>query len=319
VNALISVLIVCVVCSFWVIVFSRAFLKSISGSRENEHKRGERLVTGTVISSENKGSGRLQRLTIVIEFPNFSNADVQETFSFRDLKPEEMRYEKGRSVQLVIDESIKKGPVIRLASTKKRKSNRVALFFFVLSAGSLYGSYLIYKFIEKQLGGDWNNIDQLATQEVLPIVAGSFIFSLVMMKFVFRAVKLSPGQKGIKTAQKLKLHGARATATITKVEETGTRINNDPMIRFHYEFKDHFGETHTGVDRMVVGIMDIGGIKNEKEREVLYLKDEPSSSRLMEAMKGNALAGCSKFIFLFIIMIYSIIILSIFFASIPVT
>lgn len=317
-NSIISLIIIAIICGFWIVVFGRALYKSVAGRKNVDDRHTGRIVTGKIISSDVKGSGSIARTNITVEFPNFSNSHVQETFIFKDTKPHENRYEEGKTVQLILDENQKKGPSVKLADGKVKGSNLFSFILFLLFAGSIYGIYVLYQLVDKKIGGDWDNLQQLNVLDGLAITAGSFLFSLLIMQVVFRAVKLSTGKKGKNKDNELKMYGVRTTATVLKVEETNTRINNNPVIRFHYEYEDQFGNSHNGKDQMVVGMIQLSNIANVTETEVLYSKDDPTESRMMDAMKKTMLQGCTKIIFLFITLIFTVILLSMFVSSLLV-
>lgn len=314
-NSIISVVFVAIICGFWIIVFARALYKSAVGRKNTDNRHAGRIVTGRIISADVKGSGSMARTSITVEFPNFSNSDVQETFMFKDTKPHENRYEEGKTTQLVLEEDPKKGPSVRLAESKIKGSNTLSFIFFLLLAGSIYGTYALYQLVNKEIGGNWSNLDHLDVMPGLSITGAAFIFSIVLMQLVFRAVRRGIGKKSKNKDAELKLYGIKTKAKILKVEETGTKINDNPVIRFHYEYEDQFGNSYKGKDQKVVGLIQLANINEVTEKDVLYLKDTPSESRMMDSMKKTMVQGCLKLTSLFMALLFTIILMSMFVTS----
>ncbi|MBD3636291.1 MAG: hypothetical protein HUJ25_03030 [Crocinitomicaceae bacterium] len=313
-NEIISLIIVAALCIFWIFLFGRAFYRSVANRKEADPHSG-RIVTGKIISSTSKGAGPLKTMSIVVEFPNFSNAKVRETFNFKDTKPSQNRYEEGNSVQLVLREDDKNGPSVELSGAQKRGSNLASFIFFVFTAGAIYGTYVLYELVDQQIDGNWNNIDQLQIQEGLALTGGIFILTLLFMRFIFKRFGLFPSKESIKSNKELKLYGLSATAKVTNVQETGMKINNNPVIEFHYEFEDQFGTSHKGKDRMVMGMIELANIGDIEQKDVIYLKDDPGNSRISDAMQKGMMTGCMKLIFLQMTLVFTGIIIGMFVSS----
>ena len=253
---------------------------------------------------------------MTVEFPNFSNSEVTETFIFKDSRPQERRYEEGKTVPLILDDDPKKGPSVKISGGKTKGSNGMSFVLFLLFGGALYGTYFIYTTLESKLGGDWGAIDTLPIFDGFAIMGASFVFSSFMMLFVFKLIGRVSGGSNKGDDNRLKLQGVAVNARITDVEQTNTRINDNPLIRFYYEFEDEFGTTHKGQDKMVVPMIDIGGVKDITERRVIYEKGNPSRNRMLEAMKMTMVTGCTRLIFLFVSMIFTVILMSMFLGGI---
>lgn len=78
--------------------------------------------------------------------------------------------------------------------------------------------------------------------------------------------------------------GRRATATIVSFNETGTRLNNVPQIKFELKVKNIFGKEFITQDRKFLSVTEIPKLKAglevpalthpEKENKVLILWEE---------------------------------------------
>jgi len=68
----------------------------------------------------------------------------------------------------------------------------------------------------------------------------------------------------------LKFKGKRALASITRVEQTGTMINDQPEIRFHVEFLDGAGRNVSAQIKKIVSLIDVAQVRSQKEAFVFY-------------------------------------------------
>ncbi|MCH2233329.1 MAG: hypothetical protein MK078_03665 [Crocinitomicaceae bacterium] len=113
----------------------------------------------------------------------------------------------------------------------------------------------------------------------------------------------------------LKFHGAKAIANITAYKSTGTRINNNPMVKLNYTFKTRRGESISGSDKIIVNELETGMVSRIKGREVIYLPNNPQVNKLSDALNGGMLSGCTKYIFLFLVFVFSCVVMGTFIGS----
>lgn len=89
------------------------------------------------------------------------------------------------------------------------------------------------------------------------------------MQFIFR--KLS----GLSDDSVLiKFKGIRTKARLIKVSQTGTYINEQPMMRFELEYTDAKHHVHKNSLKKVVGLLELDITKQELI-EIFYLPENP--------------------------------------------
>ena len=74
----------------------------------------------------------------------------------------------------------------------------------------------------------------------------------------------------------LKFKGKKTLASITRAEQTGTLINDQPEIRFHVEFLDGAGRKVSAQIKKIVSLIDVAQVRSQKEAFVFY---DPSNAQ----------------------------------------
>ena len=315
---LISLLLIGLILLFWFVILIKFTLYKIIKLKlsGNSEERGQ-IIDGKVIASETKGTGKYKRVKITVEFLNFAQTQVSEEFRFVDTKPEQYRYELGKRVGLILNPDIKKGSPIKLSGAKTEISKAFFLVSLILISGYCYGVKLLYEYCNTFLNGNWSNAESLVEKnEAIPTVGLVFLGVLIFNSFVFKLISsVTKSNKKVSDSE-LKYYGAKALAKITKYEDTGVSVNDNPMVKFHYTFEDKYGKTHISEDKMIVGKLDIGQLPTMHEKDLLYLPSDPSKSKFVENLKPNFLGGCLNGVFYLIALIFSIILMVMFIASI---
>lgn len=312
-----TVSVVGIILLYWLFILFKLNIKAFKQPKDddNTHNFSGRFVNGKIIASQSFGKGKNPRMKIQVEFPNFSGADVIETFIFRDTKPELNRYTVGNAVQLILEEDPKKGPSIKLANAKKSMPNAIKVIAFVLLAGYSYFLYFLYNLLVSKAGKDFSGIENLF-HEPSTLIMGLVMFGTLILNFtIFRAVGLVASSKSKNLKQELKFYGIRTIGTITGREDTNTRINNHPVIRFHYSFTDDSGQERTGTDKKTLDAVQLANLGATNQVDILYLRDNPDQSTLMENTGKNVLGGCVNVIFYFIGIVFTCVVVGKFIAD----
>lgn len=316
-SNLISLSIIGLIIVFWFIVILKYTLLRILKLKlsANINERGQ-TIDGKVIASETKGSGKFKRQKITVEFLNFAQTPITEEFRFVDTKPEQYRYEVGKRVSLILNPDLKKGGPIKLAGASTQISKVFILISLLIISGYAYGVFKLYEYCTAILGGNWANYEMLVeNNEAMPTVGIVFLSVLIFNSFIFKMISsITKSKKNISDVE-LKYHGAKAMAAINKYEDTGVSVNDNPMVKFHYTFEDKYGKVHVSDDKIIVGKLDIGQLPALKEKEVLYLVNDPSQSKFVENLKPNVLGGCLKGVSYLVAFIFSIILMVMFIVS----
>lgn len=318
-SALISLAVILTFLLIWVfLIFKITILRYFRlKQNQNDAEKGK-PVTGTILESIKTGRGKFQAVKLKVEFPNFSNTLVTEEFRFFDSRPEEMRYEKGNRVMLLIDYDAPRGPVVRLAGEKKVIGTSFILISMTLLGSLFYGIYYLFTASDKAIHSDWNNINPLfENNDAMPVMGIVFLATLLFQFGLFKSLGRIAGS-GKKTDDKeLKYYGEKTMATILKYEDTGVSVNDNPKVKFHYSFTDKNGQIHHSEESKVIGKLEIGLLPTMKEKEIIYLPQNPNQSKFTENLNPVSFAGCLNVVLVFQTLIFTVIVIAIYLSALP--
>lgn len=318
-SAIVSFAVILVFILIWVFLIFKITLFRYFRLKQNQNDAEKgKPVTGTILESVKTGRGKFQAIKLKVEFPNFSNTLVTEEFRFFDSRPEEMRYEINNRVMLLIDYDAPRGPVVRLAGEKKVIGNSFILISIILLGSLFYGLYFLYTASDQALHSNWHDLNPLFdNNESMPMMGIIFLATLLFQFGVFRLIGRLAGS-GKKTDDKeLKYYGEKTMATILKYEDTGVSVNDNPKVKFHYSFTDKNGQIHHSEESKVIGKLEIGLLPTMKEKEIIYLPQNPAQSKFTENLNPVSFAGCLNVVLVFETLIFTVITLAIYLASLP--
>lgn len=254
----ISIGIIGVILLFWFIIILRFTVIRIFKATSEQNDRKGRVVAGKVTKYQAIGgvNAKMQRVKIEVEFPNFAGTLIRHELMFVDSKPYANRYREGNRIDLRINPE-GRIPVQPVGS--KLSVGKVFLFIsIVLIGGYIYACYWMYKKLMLKIDGDFDQVGALMENsglvEISLITIGALAFQLLIMRFVMRFA--SSKKTGVSDTH-LKFYGKKTVAQITKYEDTGTTINDNPVVRFHYTFTTESGMQQTSTDKMLVGKLDL--------------------------------------------------------------
>jgi hypothetical protein len=313
-----SFFIIAAIVIFWLLfVIKITILRYFKLRRAADESEKGRPVTGTILSVTKSGRSRFQAIRMTVEFPNLSQTMIKEEFRFVDSRPEEYRYEEGKRVTILIDDTAKGGPVAKIAGGKTVIGKGFLLLSAILLSGAFYGSWYLYKVTQLRIENDWSRVDELfMTDGPMPLMGIIFIGVLIFQWLVFRGIqKMGSSRKKINDRE-LKYYGEKALATINRYEDTNVTINDNPKVRFHYSFFDRNGRSHTSEDTVIVGKLQIGLLPTMKEKEVFYLPQSPENSKFTENLTPQSFVGCLNGVLILQALIFSTILIVIYLAGV---
>jgi hypothetical protein len=311
-SSRLSLLIIALVVVFWLyFVFKITVLRILKLKKADRQAEISEQVAGTVKSSTVMGSGKFKVTKIEVEFPNFNRALITEEFKFADSKPEERRYEVGKRVYLLVNRDAKPGVQrVKMYGGKTMIGKGYLLFSALLISFAVYGTWYLHKATLAKAGGNLSNADVLfANNGPMPAIGIVFIAALVLQLGIFKAISRSVTGKSKGSDSDLKYFGEKVMATITGYKDTNVMINNNPMVKFNYTFKDKYGTEHPGEDKLVIGKLEIGRLPEMTEKEVFYLPDMPDKSKFTENLKPQSFIGCLNGVLLFEAFVFSCILI----------
>ncbi|WP_292010115.1 hypothetical protein [Chryseobacterium sp.] len=213
---------------------------------------------------------------LILELDNLSHETILYTMPVNDSKPQEKRFTAGKIIYLRVDPEFKKRPYVTLENIQSKINFLLYIVWGLLLVGVIY--YYFYSYIHENYGYGWRFLALDHPLILSPII---FLFFGIIYIFIQRLFnKLSP-----KDHIKLQFKGIRATAKINDASQTGTYINKQPQVKFIIEFTDRQGKLHQTSIKKIVSLMDIGQINQLKERDILYLPDNPEVFDFLDEKK----------------------------------
>lgn len=200
-------------------------------------------------------------------FKNLADHEIEQKMKIRDSKPYEQRFIKGKRLTLLIDPDMKNEPYF-IADTVQVAINttRVILIHagWLLLLATVIG-YYIFSYQTQNEGMGWRFLVFWHPLLLCPAILLGYRGAIRLLFNKFGGNDLIP----------IKFKGLETTARLIKASETGTYINDQPMIKFELEYTDHKGKLHRNELKKVVGLLNLEMTKQETI-SIYFMKDDPS-------------------------------------------
>ncbi|QLC64918.1 hypothetical protein LPB248_01095 [Flavobacterium sp. LPB0248] len=224
-----------------------------------------------IISSKksSKFNSKFDNYQLKLCFKNLANTEIIHNTDITDTKPSEKRFEAGKHISLLLDKHMKKPPYFVISSATPTLSIgnltiRILgwLFFTFIVVG-----YYFFSYQTESHGMGWRFMSFGHPLVIIPLV---LLFYRVLVQFIFK--KLT----GIdQNSLALKFKGIKTQAKLIKVSQTGTYINEQPMMRFELEYKDTKNLVHQNSLKKVIGILDLEMTKKQFI-DIFYNPENPN-------------------------------------------
>ena len=265
----------------WLIVFGFAGKKIYNATFELQSGAKKILANGKSILAEILSSEILDQSNpnqinkkLVVRFNNFSGTPIKFPIYITDTNPQLIRYEKGNSIPIKVDEKVKYAPYVLPDGSTPAVKNRL---FFLLSAiwviaALLLITYFIYAYTTESMGYGWRflSLDH-------PLLLSMFIaifFGFLYLNVVGRILS-STFSTGSDKNMKLLFYGKTAQAQILEVAQTGTYINENPQVKYSLQFHDDKNRLQKNSLKKVIMMIDLPYARQEQKR--IYFLPEDSS------------------------------------------
>ncbi len=275
----------------WTVFFTYAawvIYKQTFGLRKGVLKlSGEgRLIQGNVLETRWEKAlknGFLQK-EVLVAFNNLSNTPVEVPILIVDTKAHLKRFEPGRTLALRVDADIKHPPYVVPDGLETKVNGSAVLLACGIWLSALIGllTYIVYAYRTESQGYGWRFLSLWHPLILsLIILAGALVIGYFLIYRYF--MPLFTGNKG-KEAIKLLLYGERTTATVVKVYQTGTYINEQPEVKFEMTFTDRKNVTHQVSAKEIVSLLSLQDVHQQK-RVILYLPESPTTIAFEEDLE----------------------------------
>lgn len=219
-----------------------------------------------------------ESIEIDIEFENFSSTIVRNRIDAEDTKPYENRFEVGKTLAIRLNPEGELPLFVIEGSSMEHKKSKAFTWIIFNVVYSVIIFIVSYKFLSRGFG--WRFLSPWFPWVIIPYLA---ILLTRTLGVLGNSSYLSKKLNGARTAEdsaKLLLYGKKTIANITKADQTGMFINDQPEISYRINFTDENNQQHQKSFKKIVLLTDL--YKNQLgEREILYL---PGNSDVLELL-----------------------------------
>lgn len=265
----------------WLIVFGFAAKKIYNATYGLQSGARKILTNGKsmiaeILSTEvlNQSNSNQINKKLLVRFNNFNGTPIKFPIYITDTNPQLIRYEKGNSIPIKVDETVKFPPyVLPDGSTPAVKTRRFLLLSAIwVIAALLLIAYFIYAYTTESMGFGWRflSLDH-------PLLLSMFIaifFGFLYFNVAGRIISSNFGT-GSNKNMKLLFYGKTAQAQILEVAQTGTYINENPQVKYSLQFHDDQNRLQKNSLKKVIMMIDLPYARQEQKR-IYYLPEDPS-------------------------------------------
>ena len=244
-----------------------AVKRNIGRLKKDGIKHEARILNHTDLSIPKIGYSTYE---LNLSFKNLVGAEIEQKLKVNDKKPCERRFDTGKKVDLLIDKEMKQFPYFILASFEVsiKKQLFVLLHIGWLVILALITGYYIYSYSIENQGMGWRFMAFYHPLIICPVVL--LIGNInILGRLITSLLKSNPKKDFL-----IKYKGLPAMAKLLKANQTGTYINEQPMVKFELEFMDSKNQTHRASITKIVSLLDLDSTR-QKEAAIFYLGDDP--------------------------------------------
>ncbi|MFD2582290.1 hypothetical protein ACFSR6_07315 [Pedobacter vanadiisoli] len=260
---------------FWVILLIGYYRKwvirifSVKRNIEKLKTTGEPREAKILESSKIHEKGAAyDTYELTLGFKNLVGSTIMQKTTVNDAKPYERRYEVGKTVGILLDREVKKVPYFIFATTEV--SIKKMIIFLTNLAWLIFVAivvwYYAYSYALESKGMGWRF---MGIGHPLLTCAFTLLIYRIFGTFIAHKFSSKPSQLYL-----IKFKGTHTTARLVKVNQTGTYINEQPMINFDLEYTDQFNQKHRTSIKKIVDLLDLDSVRQEYF-SIFYIKEDP--------------------------------------------
>ncbi|KAB7528624.1 hypothetical protein F8C76_12240 [Flagellimonas olearia] len=240
------------------------------------------VMQATILSTKTLKPGKHPWLEIQIVLENFVGHTIHRTIRFRDNQPQLERFVPDKVIHVGLDLTKRPHDPVLPMYIKQPTSMVFVLFCSLLTIGYIAGCYFLV--------GEALSRIYLLPKTYERVFATSAVWQLglafVVVSIVLRWLLTRMGLF-VKESTKLQnwdlfYKGLGTTAIVKEYRDTGILINENPKVEFLYTFMDYSGQIVKGKDQKVVEKLKTAKLSMMSDKEIMYLPDDPSISRMLE-------------------------------------
>lgn len=283
--------------------FSRSFL-----IWKNQKSGSITQKEATILSVSTLQAGKKPLLELLILFENMSGHPIHRKIRVWDSMPHLNRFRPDGKIPIGLNLAKRpKGPVLLFLG-----ECRISFAYMMLccSATILYvvGCYFLIGEAVSRIGTDPEKYESLFRNSEMWQTWLIFFGTAVFLNFLFKKIGLVLSGRSRAQNWDLLYHGLGATATVIKYWDTGTLINDNPVVGVNYTFRDKTKQLFEGSDKKIVGKLEIGTLPDLDKLEIMYLPDNPNISRLVENLENGGVFKFVNLVFYFTLFVFSVVV-----------
>lgn len=221
------------------------------------------------VAATSKPTSKQKTFQVELLFKNLADTEISHKTIITDAKPHERRFEVGKKINILLDREAKQDPYFIIATTEvglNFVSLALRIICWIVFLFAVIG-YYIYSYKTESYGMGWRFMSFGHPLLVCPAI---LLFFRFLLKFIYSKLTGLTGDSSL-----IKFKGMKTMAKIVKVSQTGTYINEQPMIRFELEYTDNRHHLHRNNIKKIVNILELDSTKQEQV-EIFYLPEDPT-------------------------------------------
>ena len=240
--------------------------RNLENIKRNGVNREAKIIRAVKISGP---KAKYNTYELELLFKNLSDTEIIHKTEITDSKPHERRFEAGKKLNLILNRDPKKLPAFVIASSNAsiNPSGLILRTLGLLLLSALVAGYYFYAYQDESYGMGWRFMSFGHPLIVCPIV---FIFYRYLLRFILKKLT-GLGDNSVL----IKFKGIKTQAKLISVSQTGTYINEQPMMRFELEYTDNKHHIHRNSLKKVVGLLELD-VTKQAQIEIFYLPENPN-------------------------------------------
>lgn len=240
--------------------------RNLENIKRNGVNREAKIISAVKISGP---KAKYNTYELELLFKNLSDTEIIHKTEITDSKPHERRFEAGKKLNLILNRDPKKLPAFVIASSNAslNPSGLMLRILGLLLLSALVAGYYFYAYQDESYGMGWRFMSFGHPLIVCPIV---LIFYRYLLRFILKKLT-GLGDNSVL----IKFKGIKTNAKLISVSQTGTYINEQPMMRFELEYTDNKHHVHRNSLKKVVGLLELD-VTKQAQIEIFYLPENPN-------------------------------------------
>lgn len=230
-------------------------------------QREAKIINAVKIS---KPKSKYSTYELELCFKNLSDTEITHKTTITDVKPHERRFETGKKITLLLNRNMSRVPHFIIAAAATATVNLRSLIVRILGwiiLTAVVIAYYVFSYRYESYGMGWRFMCIAHPLIICPLM---LLFYRYLVQFIFR--KLTGLNEN---AAAIKFKGIKTGAKLIKVSQTGTYINEQPMMLFELEYTDHKHQVHKRSLKKIIGLLELDITKKE-HIDIFYLPENPA-------------------------------------------